>query len=146
MYWKQLFYCCQFMERNFLVKQSVAMILLLRRSTFIGIKFLEQFLLYLYNNTNCFMNRLFEAKARFAGEYVLYNIYRLGLDQYEAQLIQEENAENGLNVPRRLIVSKDNGEWQTDEAAYSELGSTLGIEIDAFNHGYGELLGRIGVR
>jgi len=146
MYWKQLFYCCQFMERNFLVKQSIAMILLLRRSTFITTHFVEQFFVYYCNNTDTYMDRLFEAKARFGEEYVLYNIYRLGLDQYEAQLIQEENAETDLNVPRRLIVSKDNGQWQTDEATFSELGSTLGIEIDAFNHGYGELLGRIGVR
>jgi len=92
------------------------------------------------------MNRLFEAKARFAGEYVLYNIYRVASDKYEAQLIQDENTESAVAVPSRLLMTRENGQWQTSDEAYQELGSTLGIEIDAFNYGYGELLGRIGVR
>lgn len=91
------------------------------------------------------MEPLFEAKALYENEYALYNIYRLEVDKYKAQLITDENGNYDSASPMELIVSKQNGEWQTDDPAFHDLGCTLGIEIDAFNNGYGALLGRIGI-
>lgn len=91
------------------------------------------------------MELLFEAKALYAGEYALYNIYRLDRDTYKAQLITDTNGNYDSAAPMELVVAKQAGKWRSEDSAYGELGATLGIEIDAFNNGYGALLGRIGM-
>ena len=90
------------------------------------------------------MEPLFEAKALFEDQYVLYNIYRVEPEKYKAELIVDEAGDNETAAPRQVIVSKNNRKWETEDNTASELGATLGIEIDAFNNGYGALLGRIG--
>jgi len=91
------------------------------------------------------MKPLFEAKALYAEEYALYNIYRLEPEKYKAQLIYDQNDNYDPLAPVELVVTKQNGQWKTHDERYSELGSTIGIEIDVFNNGYGDILGRIGV-
>lgn len=91
------------------------------------------------------MKPLFEAKARYADKYALYNIYRVEPGKYKAELITDENGDFDSSAPNELLLSKNDGEWQTEDATFKELGGTLGIEIDVFNNGYGALLGRIGV-
>ncbi len=91
------------------------------------------------------MEPLFEAKASYNGRYQLYNVYRVEPEKYKAQLILNGDG-NDTGAPRELTIFKNNHAWHTVEENYNELGSTIGIEIDVFNNGYGELLGRIGVR
>jgi hypothetical protein len=96
----------------------------------------------IYNNYPCLMEPLFEAKALYVNEYALYNIYRIAPEKYKAQLITDEN---DSAAPMELLIIKSNGQWQTEDPAFNELGTTLGVEIDVFNHGYGDILGRIGI-
>lgn len=58
----------------------------------------------------------------------------------------EENNDTDTTFPAELVLIKNDEIWQSEDKAYPELSSTLGDEIDVFNSGYGELLGRIGVR
>jgi hypothetical protein len=91
------------------------------------------------------MEPLFEAKALYENEYVLYNIYRTEREKYKAELIIDDDEEDKSTAPKELMVIKKDGEWHIEDPRFNELGLTLGIEIDAFNNGYGALLGRIGV-
>jgi hypothetical protein len=90
------------------------------------------------------MDPLFEAKALFDDQYALYNIYRIEPEKYKAERVIDEEENTDSSAPMELIVSKNNGKWETDDKSLIDLGATLGIEIDAFNYGYGALLGRIG--
>jgi hypothetical protein len=92
------------------------------------------------------MEPLFEAKASYGDQYALYNVHRLDHEKYKAELISHDTGNTDAPAPAELILSKKNGTWQTDDNQVSELISTIGIEIDVFNNGYGALLGRIGVR
>lgn len=91
------------------------------------------------------MEPLFEAKARFNEAIVSYNIFRIDNDNYEASLLSPEDANFPTSAPGRLKLTKTREEWLIDDEAHKQLGATLGIEIDVFNTGYGDLLGRIGV-
>ena len=91
------------------------------------------------------MEQLFEAKAPFEDQYALYIIYRLTPQEYRAELLPDKDGEYDTAAPKELIVTKNNGNWQSDNAAFGELAKTIGVEIDVFNNGYGALLGRIGV-
>lgn len=90
------------------------------------------------------MELLFEAKAITNEQTILYNIFRLQPEKYKAEIILEENADT--TSPAGLVLIKNNETWQSEDNTYSELSATLGAEIDVFNNGYGDLLGRIGVR
>lgn len=92
------------------------------------------------------MEPLFEAKATYKEELATFNIFRLEEEKYKAELVQNEDKPYTTDVPKELVVEKLSGQWQTDRVDFKELGSTLGVEIDVFNSGYGDLLGRIGVR
>ncbi len=92
------------------------------------------------------MEPLFEAKATYKKELAIFNIFRIEEDKYKAELVANEEDPYATDVPKELVIEKKSGNWQTDRESYKELGSTLGIEIDVFNNGYGDLLGRIGVR
>jgi hypothetical protein len=91
------------------------------------------------------MEPLFEAKALVENEYALYNVYRLGPEQYKAELIITENSAVPPLAPPQLVVNKTNGQWLTEDQQFVELGTTIGVEIDVFNNGYGDMLGHIGV-
>lgn len=91
------------------------------------------------------MEPLFEAKALYAGVYALYNIYRLGTEKYKAQLVLDQNGEFDSAAPIEFVISKNGGQWETEDNTYRDLITTIGVEIDTFNHGYGALLGRIGI-
>ncbi len=91
------------------------------------------------------MERLFEAKAPFKDQYALYNIYRLTPLEYKAELISDRNGEYDCAAPRELIISKNDGDWQSKDHLFTDLVKTIGVEIDVFNNGYGALLGRIGI-
>ena len=52
---------------------------------------------------------------------------------------------NSTEAPTELIVEKKDGMWYTEDKGHNKLASTLGAEIDVFNYGYGDLLGRIEV-
>ena len=91
------------------------------------------------------MSPLFEAKASVQDQYALYNIFRLDLDKYKAELISDKNEEYHSSAPRELIISKNNGKWNSENQLFEDLVATIGVEIDVFNNGYGALLGRIGV-
>ena len=90
------------------------------------------------------MEPLFEAKALYADQYVLYNIYRLGTEKYRAQLVTDEEGDYDPGAPKELVLSKNNRGWHIEDSSFKDLGNTLAIEIDVFNNGYGALLGRIG--
>ncbi|MCW3114946.1 MAG: hypothetical protein JWR18_3342 [Segetibacter sp.] len=90
------------------------------------------------------MEPLFEAKALFEDQYALYNVHRLGQDKYKAQLVVSEDNDDETTPPKELVLIKKGGKWQTEDSKFAELGSTIGIDIDVFNNGYGALLGRIG--
>ncbi len=90
------------------------------------------------------MKPLFEAKAIINARTAFYNIYRVELQKYKAKIIVKENQSH--TVPDELVLEKENGMWKTGNNDYKELGTTLGVEIDVFNNGYGDLLGKIGVR
>ncbi len=90
------------------------------------------------------MEPLFEAKALVLDDYVLYHIFRLDTKRYRAVLIENEDGTVNDAAPAELIITKDNGSWQTEGERFEELGETIGAEIDAFNNGYGAILGRIG--
>ncbi|MDQ6812674.1 MAG: hypothetical protein M3040_02875 [Bacteroidota bacterium] len=90
------------------------------------------------------MEPLFEAKALYEDVYVLYNIFRIDQEKYKAQLLFDKDGSSSA-APTELIVAKQNRQWQTEDLKFKELGATLGVEIDAFNNGYGALLGRIGI-
>jgi len=92
------------------------------------------------------MEPLFEAKTTFDERMTLYNIFRIGKEKYKAEMVNNKNDRHETTAPRELILTKNNYTWQTENSDYAELGATLGAEIDAFNNGYGDLLGRIGVR
>ena len=91
------------------------------------------------------MEPLFEAKALYENEYALYNIFRIAPGRYKAQLITDEEGNFDAAAPIELTVCKKEGQWHPEDNAFYELAATLGIEIDAFNNGYGALLGRIGI-
>ncbi|MCW3080018.1 hypothetical protein [Segetibacter sp.] len=91
------------------------------------------------------MGPLFEAKALYDNEYALYNIYRMEREKYKAELIIDNDEDSKSTAPKELIVSKKDGKWHIEDTRFNELGTTLGVEIDAFNNGYGALLGRIGM-
>ena len=84
------------------------------------------------------MDPLFEAKVYVEDQYALYHIYRLDRQQYRAQLVVDKNGDYATAAPTELIVSKNNGRWETNPGEFNHLGSTLGVEIDVFNNGYGE--------
>jgi len=90
------------------------------------------------------MELLFQAKAIINEDTVLYNIFRLESEKYKAEIVLEENTDT--TFPERLILMKNNETWQSEDKAYPQLSAILGDEIDVFNYGYGDLLGRIGVR
>ena len=92
------------------------------------------------------MEPLFEAKAAFENQEALYHIFRLSPQKYKAQLIDSEDTDPDFNAPTELIISKLNGSWESEDRSFDELGATLGGEIDMFNSGYGDMLGRIGSR
>lgn len=91
------------------------------------------------------MDPLFEAKALYGNEYASYNIFRMERGRYKAQLITDAEGNYDDAAPMELIVCKRQGQWHPEDNGYHELASTLGVEIDAFNNGYGALLGRIGI-
>jgi hypothetical protein len=91
------------------------------------------------------MKPLFEAKATFNKQRTFYKIFRLHPEKYKAQIVAKESAYN-TTAPEELVLIKNNGTWQTEDSTHKELSSTLGIEIDVFNNGYGDVLGRIGLR
>ena len=88
---------------------------------------------------------LFEAKITYNEQLELYNIFRIDGEKYKAKLV-DKNGEVISGAPKELTLFKENGKWQTDDTINDTFGSTLGMEIDVFNTGYGDLLGRIGVR
>ncbi len=92
------------------------------------------------------MELLFEAKAITNEQKTLYNIFRLQPERYKAEMILEENADIDKTSPSELILIKNNETWQSEDDTYPELSAALGAEIDVFNYGYGDLLGRIGVK
>ena len=92
------------------------------------------------------MERLFEAKATFNDQLISYNIFRLGTDQYKATLMTAEDANFPTSAPAEILIEKKAGQWQSSDQVHKELSATLSIEIDVFNNGYGDLLGRIGQR
>lgn len=92
------------------------------------------------------MELLFEAKAITNEQKTLYNIFRLQPERYKAEMILEEDADIDKTFPAELILIKNNESWQSEDNNYPELSATLGAEIDVFNNGYGDLLGKIGVR
>lgn len=92
------------------------------------------------------MEPLFEAKATFNEQITIYNIYRIHPEKYKAQIVLKESTKSDKDAPSELVLFKKNGTWQAEDNTNLELSTTLGIEIDVFNHGYGDLLGRIGVR
>jgi hypothetical protein len=91
------------------------------------------------------MERLFEAKARVNDQYTFYDVFRLTQDTYRAILKLDNESENENQAPQELILEKKEGKWHTEDSRFTELGATLGVEIDVFNMGYGDLLGRIGI-
>jgi hypothetical protein len=91
------------------------------------------------------MEPLFEAKAPYEDEYALYNIYRIEQEKYKAQLLFDKEGNTNPGAPMELIITKKNRKWQTEDSRFEDLATTLGVEIDAFNNGYGALLGRIGI-
>lgn len=91
------------------------------------------------------MEPLFEAKALYENEYALYNIFRLERGRYKAQLITDEDGNYDAAAPMELILCKREGQWHPEDNGPNELATTLGMEIDAFNNGYGAILGRIGI-
>lgn len=93
-----------------------------------------------------YMELLFEAKAIINEETFLYNIFRMPPEKYKAEMVLEENNDTDTTFPAELVLIKKNETWQAEDKAYPELSATLGTEIDVFNNGYGDLLGRIGVR
>lgn len=107
---------------------------------------MEQFFMLIDYKIIVVITPLFEAKAAVLDQYALYNIFRLDSDKYRAELISDKNEEYHESAPRELIISKNNGLWQTEDKLFEELVTTIGVEIDAFNNGYGALLGRIGVK
>jgi hypothetical protein len=91
------------------------------------------------------MEPLFEAKAHFDERLATYNVYRVEPQKYKAQLVAEDDEyDNNLLPPAELLLVKRDGRWETEGDQFIELVSTLGLEIDAFNNGYGAILGRIG--
>ena len=91
------------------------------------------------------MEQLFEAKAIINEETLLYNIFEMPPEKYRAEIVLKEN-NNDTAAPAELILIKNNETWQSEDNTYPELSAILGAEIDVFNNGYGDLLGRIGVR
>ena len=91
------------------------------------------------------MDQLFEAKALVNDQYLLFSIDRISTNEYKATSIADQSAETVHMAPTELILAKENGEWKTENKQLHELATTLGSEIDAFNSGYGDLLGRIGI-
>lgn len=91
------------------------------------------------------MEPLFQAKALWAAQYALYDIFRVDRNKYRAQLITDEDGNYDDAAPLELLITKIDGVWQTEDQTYCELAGTIGIEIDAFNNGYGAILGRIGI-
>lgn len=91
------------------------------------------------------MAPLFEAKATFKEQLETYNIYRLELEKYKAELVGS-SAGQDPELPKQVILTKENGSWKTGDGFNTAFAKVLGTEIDVFNTGYGDLLGRIGVR
>ncbi|HEX8462342.1 MAG TPA: hypothetical protein VF623_12965 [Segetibacter sp.] len=91
------------------------------------------------------MEPLFEAKATINQQLTSYNIYRINQEKYKAELMLTEDAEISADVPSELTLVRKDNKWCTDDNSNPGLAATLGTEIDVFNYGYGDLLGRIGV-
>ena len=94
------------------------------------------------------MEPLFEAQATVNEKLTSYNVYRLSENTYKITLKHNEDdddAENLTGAPAEFTMKKTDGKWCTEAISYGELCSTIGTEIDVFNYGYGDLLGRIGV-
>lgn len=92
------------------------------------------------------MELLFEAKAIINEETLLYNIFEAQPEKYKAEIVLKENIDSNTNAPDELILIKNNKTWQSEDNTYPELSAALGAEIDVFNDGYGDLLGRIGIQ
>ena len=92
------------------------------------------------------MKILFEAKAIINNQIIFYNIFRIQSEKYKAEMVLREDIESNPTLPAELVLIKKNGTWETEDKKNTELSVTLGTEIDVFNYGYGDLLGRIGVR
>ena len=92
------------------------------------------------------MKILFEAKAVINKQIIFYNISRISSEKYKAELILREDVYSNSTLPDGLVLIKKNGSWQTEDNLSNELTATLGTGIDVFNTGYGDLLGKIGVR
>lgn len=90
------------------------------------------------------MEPLFEAKAPIEDKHAVYNIYRISRKKFSAKLVVDEN-EEPIAAPAELVIYKSDGKWNTEDDQFNELGEILGVEIDAFNNGYGALLGKIGI-
>lgn len=91
------------------------------------------------------MEPLFEAKAPIGNNYASYSIFRLEKQKYKARLIEDDSTTYQFEPPIELVVSKKDGKWETEGLQFKDLGDTIGMEIDTFNNGYGDLLGRIGI-
>ena len=94
--------------------------------------------------TTIAMEPLFEAKARVNEQLTLFNVYRLTPDKYRVELKANEDYDYTNNPPQEVILEKKDGQWVAENYQYNELGKTICVEIDVFNIGYGDLLGRIG--
>jgi len=90
------------------------------------------------------MSPLFQAKVLYRDEYILYDIFRTGAEDYIAKHVRGEDEQTQSEAPPQLAISKSSGVWKTEGSSDNTLCTTLGLEIDVFNNGYGDLLGRIG--
>jgi hypothetical protein len=92
------------------------------------------------------MEPLFEAKATYNEQLTLFNVFRLAANKYKVERKIDGETNDAGSGPTQLTLEKTGGQWITDDANYTDLGCTIGTEIDVFNIGYGDLLGHIGVR
>ena len=91
------------------------------------------------------MNLLFEAKVVINNQIIFYNIFRLQPNRYKAEIVLKEDTDENVSLPDKIILIKHNETWYTEDNKTTDLSTTIGAEIDVFNTGYGDLLGRIGV-
>ena len=92
------------------------------------------------------MEPLFEAKATYNEALTFFNVYRLTADKYKVERKDVAETNIASDVPEQLTLEKAGGQWIIDDAQYTDLGCTIGSEIDVFNIGYGDLLGHIGIK
>ena len=91
------------------------------------------------------MEPLFEAKVTINEVLISYNIYRITQEKYKAELMPNHDSDTSVEAPSEFTLEKKENKWCTADGNYTDIVSTLGTEIDVFNYGYGDLLGRIGV-